>query len=142
MSEESKNTFTVISCNSDNTFPSKRQSCISRFTTATCHQSASIEINKYRQLLIHRFRRCPHIEIKTIFAHLLRAEIHIPKNILLHRIRSELVSLTHSVPLLNRLRSFPSEVTHRRGCEWNSLKNFYAGFIHSLERAVINSDFR
>src|SRR5262245_13287801 len=63
--------------------------------------------------------RGPHVEVETIFALLSRRRV-IERALRVRRlraIRTEVVALANALPRSYRLRSFPAQFAHRRGCE-------------------------
>ena len=122
MSEEAEDAFTIVGCDGDDSLARHCIARISRFASATGHQSSTVEINQNRQMLLHGLCRSPDIQIETILAVGLRAEVHIAEDGFLHRVRSELLCLANALPFLYRLRSLPAEISYRRGSERNALE--------------------
>ena len=122
MCEEAKDALAVVGCHGDNALACHSVARIARLAATASHQSATVEVDKHRQVLVHLLCRSPDVEIQAVFAHLLRAEVHVAEDILLHRIGSEFLCLPHALPFLYRLRGFPSKVADWRSGKWNSLE--------------------
>jgi hypothetical protein len=58
--------------------------------------------------------------------------------ILLHRVGSELLCLSHALPLCYGLRSLPAKVAHGRSSKRNALECLYARLVDAFECAFRN----
>ena len=108
MSEVAEDALTIVGCYGDNALTSHGVTGIARFAATASHQSATIKIDKNRQVLVHCLCRSPDVKIQTVFAHLLRTEVHVAEDILLHRVGTELFGLAHALPFLHWLRRLPA----------------------------------
>src|ERR1700730_10958775 len=113
MREEAKHTQPIIHCQGNDSLTSHACTFISRLRTISRDESATIKIDKYRQLVFCGFGRCPDVEVKTAFAHAIGAEHHVAKNWTLHTAWTELIRLACSFPISDRLRRLPSQVADR-----------------------------
>ena len=138
MGEKAEDALAIVGCNGDDALASHSVAGIARFAAAASYQSAAVEVDKNRQMLVHVLCRCPDIEIQAVFAHLLRAEVHVAEYALLHRVGSELLCLSHALPLCYGLRSLPTEVAHGWSSKRNALECLYARLVDAFECAFRN----
>ena len=138
MSKESENALAIVGCNGDNALASHSVVCIARLTSAAAHQSAAVEVDEHRKVFVHLLGRSPDVKIQTIFAHFLRAEVHVAEDILLHRVGTKLLGLAHALPFLYGLRCFPSQIAHGRCCKGDALECLYARLVDTFECALSN----
>src|SRR4051812_42875446 len=103
MSKEAKHTKAVINCNCHYTAACHAFAIIAWLRTVTCYKAATVEVHHHRQVFITCFRWCPYIQVKAIFAHTIRTEIHIAKKGQLHGTWAKMVCLAYASPVLHRL---------------------------------------
>src|SRR3984957_1279166 len=105
----------VVHGKGDNTLGRHALAIISRLRAIARHKPAAIEIYQHRQLRTRMLtRRHPHIQIQTILTHPVRTKHHIRIDRRLHRPRSAMIGLTHTLPADDGLRLPPSQLPHRR----------------------------
>jgi len=126
MSHKPKNPEPVIDGDGNDAFRSHAFSVIAGFGAVTRYEPATVKINKHRQALLNGPGGCPHIEVETVLTHSVGAKTHIAEDRCLHAARTKLGSLFHALPVLNRLRLFPSQLAHGRLGEWNPFENAHA----------------
>ena len=136
MREEAEDALAVVCRDGDDAFARHRPACVARFAAAAGHQTASVEINQDGELLGHGFGGRPDVQVEAIFAHFLRAEVHVAEHSLLHGIGTVFVRQPDAIPFLDRLRSLPPEVSDGRGGEGDAFKNLDAGTVETFEDAV------
>src|SRR6266550_6111208 len=140
--EEAKHTQTIIHCQSNDSLASHACAFISRLRPIARGESATIEIDKYRQLIFCGFGRGPNVEVKTVFAHAIGTENHVAKNWTLHTTWTELIRLACSFPIFDWLRRLPSEVADRWRRKGNAFEcsNSCAGVGGSFNYTVRSLD--
>src|SRR5262245_34837466 len=110
--------------------------------TVARHETAAEEIDQHRQLLIARFGWSPDVQVETIFAHSVRAEVHVAEDGPLHTARPELIGLAHALPVFDRLGRLPAIISDGRLAERNALEAAHAGPLirNAFEHAVGDLD--
>ena len=133
MSEESEYALAIVCRNSNDSLSSHSVAGIARFATAATHQSAAIEVDEHRQMLVHLLCRSPDVQVQTVLAHFFCPEIHITEKVLLHRVGAKLLCLANTMPFPCRLRSFPAKFSHRRCGKRNTPECLYPRFVNAFE---------
>ena len=128
MSEEAKDTLTIIGCHANHTQLSYGCAIVARFTATTSHQATTIEIYQHRQTLVHIIGWSPNVQIQTIFTARGTSEAHVAKDVWLHWIVAKGFSLTHTLPCRNRLWSLPTQIAYRSGSELHTQEFLNAVF--------------
>ena len=116
MCEETKHTLTIVGRDGYDAMMSQRIACIAWLRTRATHQATTIEINEYWSLLC--LYRSPDIEVEAILALGLAEEVHIAKEIWLHRIVTELSALADAFPSHGWLRFLPTQFTDWWCSKW------------------------
>src|SRR5262245_22624101 len=142
MREESEHAQAIIYRDRHNSLLRHAFAVIAPFRTVARHKTAAEEIDQDRQLLIARFGGSPDVQVETIFAHPVRAEVHIAEDGPLHTARPELVGLAHALPVFDRLGRLPAQITDWRLTERNALEAAHAGTLirNAFERTVGDLD--
>src|SRR3712207_2466740 len=109
MGEEAEYAFTVVGRYHYDSPTGQCKALIAGLTATTRHQTATIKIKKYGQVLVHLPGRRPNVEVQTVLAVDRRAENHVAINIELNGIGTEILGLTHALPSLKGLRCLRSE---------------------------------
>src|SRR5215218_6319803 len=84
MRHESKHSEPVVDRDDDDALRGHALAVVPRLRSIAAHKAAAVEINEHRQSFARGFRRCPNIEIETVFTHSVRTENHVVEDPSLH----------------------------------------------------------
>src|SRR5579862_8673445 len=110
MREESEDIEPVIDGNGHDTFGGKALPVVARLRTIAGDEATAVNINQHGQPRVVGFRRSPDVEVKTILAHAVRAEVHVAEHRALGTTRSELIRLTDASPVFRKLWFLPAQI--------------------------------
>ena len=137
MCEETKHALTVVGRNTDDTFLGNGGAVVAGLTTRASHETATIEIDQYRQSIGCVSGCRPDIEIEAVLAATSATELHVAEDIELHGVVAKLFSLPDTLPSLEGLRGLPTEFAHRSLCKGNAQELLHAIFLEALENAIL-----
>ena len=136
MGEQTKHSEPVVYSHGDDTSSSKAFAVITELGTIAGHETCAIEVHQHRKFLICFFCRGPHIQIKTIFAHAVRAKTHVAKNGKLHGAGTKFIGFAHTRPIWDGLWFPPAQISSWCSGEGNTPECLDAGFIHSFQCSI------
>ena len=138
MCKESEDALAVVGCYGDDALAGHSVAGIARLAAAAAHQSAAVEVDKHWQVLAHCLGWCPYVEVQAVFAHLLRAEVHVAEDVFLHRVGSVFFGLAHALPLAGGLWRLPAQVANGWSGKGYALECLNARLVGTLKCALGN----
>ena len=100
-----------------------RHAGIARLAAAAGKQAAAVEVDEHGQPLGKGLGGRPDVEVETVLAHLLRAEVHVAEEGFLHGIGAKLLGLAHALPMGGGLWGLPAQLSHGGSCKGNATEN-------------------
>ena len=142
MSQEAKHALTVVGSHADHAILGQCSAVISRLTATASHESTAIEIYQYRQTFLNILGWSPHVQVETVLTARRSAEIHVAKEIWLHRVIAKVLCLAHALPCLQWLRSLPAQLSYRRSSKRNAKELLHAVSIKAFDHTCLSLDLK
>ena len=142
MGEEAENALTVVGRYANDAFLGDGRAVVTGLASRAGHQSATIEIDEYRQGIGSGLGGSPDIEVEAILAAGRATEGHVAEDVGLHGIVAKLLGLAYAFPGQGRSRRLPAEIAYRGLCEGNAQEFLYAILFKAFKDAILGFNLK